>query len=295
MHEEEAGAGGALDPARREEDVNLLRQLGATVTRSHYPLHPETLELCDQAGILVWDESPVYQLKGKQLSSPIARAHAKDFIAQEIRRDRNHASVFAWSVSNELPPRPKAGEERLLNTLVDTVKSLDTTRLVAIDVGAYPSVGTPDIYSRFDAVGINDYFGWYPGPGGSTADRTKLSGYLDNEHAYHPHQAIFVTEFGAEANRAGPVDEKGTFGFQRDFLAYHLGVFAKKRWLAGAIIWILRDFRTRPGWAGGNPTPDPPINFKGLVDDADKPKPAFDEVARLFNQTRQIVLRRLRR
>ena len=35
-----------------------------------------------------------------------------------------------------------------------------------------------------------------------------------------------VTEFGAEANRDGPVEEKGTWAFQQDFVNYHLGVFA---------------------------------------------------------------------
>ena len=41
-----------------------------------------------------------------------------------------------------------------------------------------------------------------------------------------------VTEFGAEANRDGPAEEKGTYAFQQDFVNYHLGVFATKPWLA---------------------------------------------------------------
>ena len=35
-----------------------------------------------------------------------------------------------------------------------------------------------------------------------------------------------ITEFGAEANRSGPVTEKGTYEFQAEFLRYHLEVFA---------------------------------------------------------------------
>ena len=64
-----------------------------------------------------------------------------------------------------------------------------------------------------------------------------------------------VTEFGAEANRDGPVEEKGTWAFQQDFVNYHLGVFATKPWLSGAIYWALNEFRVRPGWDGGNPRP----------------------------------------
>ena len=76
-----------------------------------------------------------------------------------------------------------------------------------------------------------------------------------------------ITEFGAEANRSGPVTEKGTYEFQADFLKYHLDVFASKPFISGALIWNLRDFRVKPGWAGGNPLPHPPVNEKGLVDD----------------------------
>jgi hypothetical protein len=46
----------------------------------------------------------------------------------------------------------------------------------------------------------------------------------------------------------------------------------------GALVWILRDFRVKPGYAGGNPAPQPPWNNKGLVDDSGQPKPAFQAV-----------------
>ena len=56
-----------------------------------------------------------------------------------------------------------------------------------------------------------------PGPGGSIAERSALAPYLDRLHDDYPRQALFVTEFGAEANRAGAATEKGTFDFQAEF------------------------------------------------------------------------------
>jgi beta-glucuronidase len=91
-----------------------------------------------------------------------------------------------------------------------------------------------------------------------------------------------VTEFGAEANRQGPVTEKGTYAFQQDFLAYHLNVFATKPFVNGALVWILKDFHVKPRYDGGNPKPDPPLNEKGLVDLAGARKPAFETVRQLF-------------
>ena len=92
-----------------------------------------------------------------------------------------------------------------------------------------------------------------------------------------------VTEFGAEANRDGPVEEKGTFQFQQDFVNYHLGVYATKPWLSGAIYWAIEEFRVRPGWEGGNPRPNPPIHEKGLLRFADRSKkPAWFDVQRVW-------------
>ena len=141
-------------------------------------------------------------------------------------------------------------------------------------------------------LGVNDYFGWYPGPSGQIFDRTKLSGYLDAARACYPNQALMVTEFGAEANRDGPAEEKGTWGFQQEWVNYHLNVFASKPWLSGALYWTLSEFWVRPGWEGGNPRPTSPLHQKGLITYDGVRKPAFADVQRWYTQTQQIDRRR---
>ena len=162
------------------------------------------------------------------------------------------------------------------------MRRLDSTRLVGLAFPGYPTIGKVQLYTRLDALGVNDYFGWYPGPQDSIIDRSALSPYLERLHDDYRRQALFITEFGAEANRPGLPTEKGTFEFQNDFLSFHLGVFGQKDYLNGALVWILRDFRVKPGYEGGNPVPDPPYNTKGLIDEAGVRKPAFDAVKQLF-------------
>jgi hypothetical protein len=101
------------------------------------------------------------------------------------------------------------------------VRKLDPTRLIGIATSGFPTVEKQRIYLNLDVIGVNDYFGWYSGPRSSIADRAALSGYLNRLHSDYPNQAFCVTEFGAEANRHGPVTEKGTYEFQADFLKYH--------------------------------------------------------------------------
>jgi hypothetical protein len=155
-------------------------------------------------------------------------------------------------------------------------------------VAGYPSAGCQSEYAPIDVIGINDYFGWYPGPNGQIADRTLLSDYLDSVRQCYPSKAIVISELGAEANRDGPVEEKGTYAFQQDFVNFHFGVFATKPWLSGAIYFALQEFRVRPDWDGGNPRPMPPWHQKGLVSIDGVRKPAFFDVQRIYKSTNQL-------
>ena len=294
MHEDVPGVGAALRPEHRQQNFALLQALGATVTRSHYPLHPHTLEMADRAGILVWGEIPFSREgfafgEGDQLKADAAlrlravRAKGLGFLEAMIRRDQNHASVYAWSIGNEFESRPGPAQQRYIRAAVRTAKRLDPTRLTALAIAGYPQLPAFRIYRELDALGINTYFGWYVGTAGGLTERDRLAPFMDQLHRYYPREALFVTEFGAEANRRGPIDEKGSFAFQSDLLQYHLDVYDAKPFINGAIVWILRDFRVQPGWKGGNPKPEPPWNHKGLADREGRPKPAFAEVARRFS------------
>jgi beta-glucuronidase len=297
MHEDSPDNGFALTPQQLEANMALLRELGATVTRAHYPLHPYTLEMCDRMGIMVWEQVPFN--RGRFGNSATSTESADDTVARSravrekalgyvrgaIARDQNHPSVYAWSVANEPDPRPGRSERSYFGKALKIVHRLDPSRLAAVDLAGYPTVPESDDYAQFDAIGLNSYFGWYPGPGGSLDDRTGLRPFLRLMHDYYPHSALFVTEFGAEANRDGPIDEKGTYEFQQDLLDYHLDAYDEDKYINGAIVWILKDFRVQPGWDGGNPKPSPPVLKKGLVDEFGNKKPAFFDLATRFRNT----------
>jgi beta-glucuronidase len=286
IHEDHPEVGAALSPGHRALNFSLLADLGANITRAHYPVHPEFLEMADRAGVLFWDQIPFYRYRNAQINLKSVRDKGLAAMRAMIERDQNHPSVLAWSMANELSRRDVGlGHNRYVADQVRLIRSLDPSRLTAIDFEGYPNDPPPRIYHRVEAIGLNSYFGWYLGPGGQIADRELLSSYLDAFHDDFARQALFITEFGAEANRPGPIDEKGTFEFQRDFMQFHLNTYDRKSYVNGAIAWILRDFRVRPGWDGGNPKPEPPVNQKGLVDEFGRRKPAFEEVQRLYRDS----------
>ncbi|MFL5885196.1 MAG: glycoside hydrolase family 2 protein [Thermoleophilaceae bacterium] len=296
MQEDSPNNGAALSEQQLDQNVASLKQLGANITRGQYPLHPRTLELLDQNGILDWQQIPFnrarFNIGGADQLDDIGRAQlrrarrkALSYLHDTIVSDGNHASVLAWSTANEPPPRPTSAELGYYKDAIRMIHSLDPTRLAAVDIQSYPTVPQVLLYQRFDAIGLTNYSGWYAGPGGTVGDRTVLRPTLNLMHAYYPHQALFVTEFGAEANRDGPIDEKGTYQFQQNLLDYHLDIYDKTPFVNGAIIWILKDFNVQPGWDGGNPRSTPPTLTKGLIDFTGNPKPSFSEIARRFHAT----------
>jgi Glycosyl hydrolases family 2, TIM barrel domain/Glycosyl hydrolases family 2, sugar binding domain len=294
MHEQAAGSGAALNVAQMARLVGWARELGATMLRAHYPLSPEIQEMADRDGILIWSEIPVYQIQGPYFAqrSWLAAAHA--LLAANIAANQNHPSILLWSVGNELPGSVDGSEAGYIRGAVALAHRLDPTRPVGLAISAWPGLGCQAGYGPLDVIGYNDYFGWFDAGGGTTDDRDALSPFLDTLRACYPHKALLVSEFGFEGNRDGPVEERGTYEFQTDATAFHLGVFATKPWLTGALYFPLQDFAAHPGWGGGNPWPDPPFVQKGMLDLAGNPKPVFSVVQSIYRGTAQIASRRRR-
>ena len=286
IHEDDPVVGAASGPAQRKAEIRRLDELGVDVVRAHYPLHPATLEALDRRGVLVWSQAPVYQVPEVNLIRPEVRRNAQRANRDTVLRDRNHPSIFVWSMGNELPELVGPGQAAFLTGTARTIRRLDPSRLVALDRST--RVGGPEGHPAvraLDALGINEYFGWYtsavpPYPPTTDAD---LGPRLDGLHQVYPGVALFITEFGAESNRAGPEHEKGTFAFQTRWLRDHLAIHESREFVNGSIVWALRDFRVHPTWGGGNPLPNPPWNNKGLFEEGGNPKPAFHEVQRLFH------------
>jgi beta-glucuronidase len=288
LQEENIASGAALTPAQIAQMLGWARQLGATIIRAHYPVGPVMEELADREGILIWSEVPVWGVHQPYFTQPgwVARAH--EVLRENILDNENHPSILLWSVANEPPQPPSNAEAAYIRSSAALVHRLDPTRPAAMAIMGIPGYVCSSAYAPLQVIGANEYFGLFQEAGGVTDDRDALSPFLDSLRACHPKQALMVTEFGFDGNRDGPVEEYGTYQFQDEMLAYHLGVFATKRWLSGAILQTLQDFVAFPSYNGGNPWPNPPFNEKGLVDANGNPKPAFGLVSSSYHATAQI-------
>ena len=299
VHEDDREEGGALSQGTRNLLIGRLKNLGATVTRSHYPLHPAFIEALDRAGILYWVQAPIYQLPNAFWGRVNGAATRAALLT--VRNNLNHPSVFTWSLVNE--PASSRGElgligaglESYIKSASTAVRELDDTRLVAID--RHSRIGEPltaASYRYLDVLGVNEYFGWYDsivaGQKRPPSTVQELPAYLDQVHAANPDLPLVITEFGAEASRRGPVEQPGSEEFQRKFVTDHIAVHASKPYVYGSIHWALRDFRVDPTWQGGAPLDwaTPPWHNKSVVNEDNGRKLAYFELRRLFRKTKPL-------
>ena len=303
--EDDRVEGGALSQRTRDLLLNRLKNLGATITRSQFPLHPAFIEALDRAGILYWADAPVYQIPNELWERPGVRSLATRAATLMVKNNLNHPSILTWSLAVE-----PASEESSLGTYgpgfvsyvrdaSHAIRDMDDTHLVGLD--RQSRIGEPlttPAHQYLDVLGVNDYFGWYRSvidnrpdlPPSTTAD---LSAFLDQVHAANPDLPLVITEFGAEASRSGPVDQKGTYEFQRKFVLDHLAIHSSKRFVNGSIHWALRDFRVNQTWQGGAPDTyaTPPWHNKSLIEENNHRKPVFLSVARIFRRTKPLLPR----
>jgi beta-galactosidase len=131
MHHDLGALGSAFNSSAAERQLRILKKMGCNAIRTaHNPPAPAFLDLCDKMGFLVMDEAfDIWQKKKNKFDYALdfAAWHKKD-LQDLILRDRNHPSVFMWSIGNEIREQFDSTGIALTKELVDIVKRFDNTR-----------------------------------------------------------------------------------------------------------------------------------------------------------------------
>lgn len=274
-HEDFMISGKGLNEPVMVKDYNLLRWIGANSYRtSHYPYSEEMMDMADQLGVLVIDESPLVGLMRRNFDSRTLQK-SKAFIREMILRDRNHPSVIMWSVANE----PKSNEPEaapFFKELYDYTRSLDDSRPVTMATGLDP---TSDLaVGHFDVISLNKYYGWYTYPGRLDEADRQLAEELEQWHAKYD-KPIFISEFGADAISGLHYDPPRQFSeeYQAEMLIRQYQLFENMPFVIGAHVWAFADFKTSQIYARVL------LNRKGVFTRERQPKLAAHALRRLWS------------
>jgi beta-galactosidase len=287
IHEDMPNHGTALTAEDMQRITSDLKAVHANVTRAHYLLNDSLLSMFDRAGIMVWSQAPIWH-RDRLLGRGKQRVVAYRQVEGTVGAARNHPSVIAHSVGNELSytPDAKFATGFYERSAARKARRLDPTVPIAIDVKTGLDVPRQHTYDWFDAIGLNQYFGWY----NRSRPFDQLPAYLARFRSSYRRQALAITEFGAEARSEeadAPADKKGGYAFQRNYVIQNLNLVDRTPWLSGAIYWTLREFEIFPGWTGGaGPREgEKTRHTKGLLTYSGVPKPAWSVARDYFSAT----------
>lgn len=146
----------AVNKRAIQRQLEIMKEMGINAIRTaHNPPAPEQLDLCDEMGIMVLDETFDEWTQGKipnGYNLLFDEWSDKDTRAL-ILRDRNHPSVILWSVGNEIPELDTESGVKNAKRFVDICHELDPTRPVT--AGIHLSTTAEDVFDIFDVAGLN--------------------------------------------------------------------------------------------------------------------------------------------
>lgn len=287
-HESHPQFGPALPLAQLVQDLQLLRDLGCNFIRgSHYPQDQRFLDLCDELGFLVWEESLGWGQKVDHFTDPAFGAAQVQQTELMVRNSINHPCVIFWGFLNE--GDSKAPESRpLYARLVDTIRALDRSRLVTYATNVPLDDRNLDLV---DVVGANCYPGWYASPNSAVRPLDEIVPHLHRVQASLKARGLdgkplLLSEIGAGAlyGWRDPLKAHWSEEYQADYLGTVCREVLANPGIAGVALWQFCDGRTYANArALGRPRT---FNNKGTLDEYRRPKGAYAVVKACFGGPR---------
>lgn len=275
-HEDCGPMGCAIPPQFMVQDLELMWEAGANAVRTcHYPNDERFLDLCDERGMLVWEENHARGLGLEQMCNPHFDGQCRDCIREMIEQHGNHPSIVIWGILNECASETEAGRQKYREQL-EQIRRLDASRPATFATCRHFTDICLDLP---DVVSFNLYAGWYEDVPVKERYEREMAWIAGTGGAGKP---VIVSEFGAGAvygyrdrSRCKWSEER-----QADVIRENLEVFLEDDGLSGVFLWQFADCRvTEEEWFSGRPRCH---NNKGVVDEYRRPKEAFDVVRRLY-------------
>lgn len=208
-------------------DVDMMKTAGANLMRiMHGTQNKKLLELCDEKGILIFEEANIRDLRDPQFTKADF-GFAKQWIKEMITRDSNHPSIVGWSVGNEL-----ADHWDYVKSTYAYAKALDPNRMALhVSNRGYQKGenATNNPLNYGDMIFQNIY-------------QKNPPAVMDTIRKRWPNKAVFISEFGyAPASRFTTSSLDNNFEGLADWYQHFRG---QRTFITGASVWTYNDYRS---------------------------------------------------
>jgi beta-galactosidase len=284
-HADHAYFAAAMPDDLVREEMRLIREMGANFIRlAHYQQDRLVLNLCDELGLMVWEEVPWCRAG---VGDAAFKQNARDMLTHMIDQHYNHPSIILWGLGNEddwpaeYPSVNQAAIRGFMTELRDLAHGLDSSRLMSFRRCDFAR-DIPDVYSP------SIWAGWYRGnyreyEAALLKERDRVKRFIhiewgaDSQAGRHSENAEAVLsrvatgqgtdERGLDYMRTGGEVRLSSDGdwsetYACNLFDWHLKTQEKLAWLTGSAQWIFKDFASP--LRGNNDIPY--INQKGVVE-----------------------------
>ncbi len=278
LHHDLGALGAAFNLRAMERELQIMKEMGVNALRtSHNAPASDVLALCDRMGIFVWDEAfDKWDGTADNLNGPAGvLPHAQKQLANLVQRDRNHPSVFVWSVGNEIGTSVDESGTGMsfgrLAAMRETVLKYDPTRPVGIGCHTPNTVAQP-VYDPLDFTGWNygrrydRYREMYPDRPilySESASTVSTRGFyafpLASSKTEYPGGTRYVSSYDMSAASWSDIPD------------FEFDLMEKDKFVAGEFVWTGFDYL-------GEPTPngqEARSSYFGIVDLAGIPKDRY--------------------
>ncbi len=251
-----------------KRDFELMKWSNANCFRtSHYPYAEEWYQFADEEGFLIIDEVPAVGMMrsthnfadagmGKYtyfFETPTVPTLLKNHLQQVeemIERDKNHASVFSYSLFNE-PETTSTYSHDYFSKIFEFARSIDPQHRPM--TGAFEKNSAPEkcqCYMLVDFMCLNRYYGWYISGGPDISDAIeKFHDEMQRWQAKNLNKPFVFTEFGTDtlATEHKLPSVMWAQEYQNEYLENNFKVFDSYDFIQGELVWNFADFQTTEG------------------------------------------------
>lgn len=283
-HQDFDSIGYAVPDSILQQDIDWIKEMGANLVRSHYPLSSGTYDRCDELGVMAWVKLPIMD---KANFTPVFMENSANMLREMILQHYNHPSIIFWGYQCEIfgdmdwywpkPQDPEQVKQHIAETIEYTkgmellARQLDPTRFTANDFHTDP---TPEYYLESGLTDINMINGWNIYQGWYHRNLDSIGDALDEFRAYNPVKPFIIAEYGAGSDPRINTGEPTIFDFSNQyqdlFHSRYLEAVKSRPWIIGMCIWTLFDFQV-----DGRQDAVPHINSKGVLTADRKPKDSW--------------------
>lgn len=276
-HEDHPQYGCALPASAIAYDLRLIKDMGANSVRtSHYPNDEIFLDLCDELGILVWEEHHMRAGDEAQMRLPLFEQYAEQVIREMIETHYNHPSIYIWGILNECASDTEYGRS-CYEKQYDLIRSLDASRPCSSASCKFEK----DLCMHLpDVVSWNMYPYWYEKR--TAAEMVDWLYQWSMAPKRGEGKPFLITEIGAGAvyGFRSPDKDPWTEEYQAEAIEKQLTEVMAYEDCIGLYIWQFCDIRVNKEWFAARPKTR---NNKGIVDEYRRRKLSYDVVKRLFH------------